>query len=157
MDDVKAVLKQIFDFHCLIPSKEAKISWYSNLKDFTAAEIQSAWQEWRAVFERPGKTPSPWEFVRIIKDKKKPFGLVAQDAPELRKGISETQDSLIINLENMYTNMPDLLNRIRESNSFAEKFILCGIAMDKPEVMQSPIMQMLVKKLERAKTNFNDV
>lgn len=153
MDDVKIVLKQIFDFHCLIPSKEAKISWYSHLKDFTAAEIQSAWQEWRAVFERPGKPPSPWEFVRIIKDKKKPYGLPAPVQIELREGISDSQDTLIKGLNAMYKRMPDLLLRLKECSSFAEKFILCAVALDKPEIMQSPIMTMLVKKLDSDKSN----
>jgi len=57
------------------------------------------------------------------------------------------QNTLISNLNRMKKNMPDLIDRIRECSSVPEKIILCATALNEPHLIKSPVVQMLIKKL----------
>lgn len=149
MDEVKEILKKIFEYHHLGSHKDLKILWYSDLKNFSVQEIEQAWHQWRTQKANENKIPQSFEIVQIIKQKNNFYGAkVVEDAP-LRHGESFVQNSLISNLNKMKKNMPDLIDRIRECSSVPEKIILCATALNEPNLIKSPVVQMLIKKLNR--------
>ena len=60
------------------------------------------------------------------------------------------------NLRTMYTNMPDLLDRIRECETILDKFTLCAVALGKPELMNQPFAKMLLRKIEERAAGVKD-
>lgn len=150
MDEVKDILKKIFEYHHLGNHKDLKILWYSDLKNFTVKEIEGAWQQWRTQKANENKIPQSFEIVQLIKLKNNFYGAKTVEDPPLRKGESCVQNTLISNLAKMKKNMPDLIDRIRECSSVPEKIILCATALNEPHLIKSPVVQMLIKKLNRA-------
>lgn len=147
MEETKKVLKEISVYYGFQFKKDTKMSWYSHLKDFSGDAIACAWKEWRERNIFQAKPPAPWEIVRLIKESQPPKIYSGERISSYVPGTCFIYETVQRGVDNMLKNMPDLLMRLRECNSFAEKIILCAVASNNPDLLENPIVKMLEKKL----------
>jgi hypothetical protein len=144
----QSLFKKIFLYHALVNETELKQIWVEDLAHFQTSEIEKAWFEWRTEATNEHKKPKSWDLVKLIKTARRQK-IIPESKPDiLKRGVSDTQDLLIEHLETMHKNMPDLMKTLKTCSSAPEKMLVCTAALEKPELLKTACVQMLMKKCE---------
>lgn len=162
--DVHRLLAKIFLYHDMqIDSKPLTEMWKDMLGEFSTKEIESAWQEWLMSEAGQRAKPKPHNLIKIIKAKRVSQTSTRYDVDKFNttrielpaRGASWAADMLRENLQAMHRNNPALLAELACESDPVDKAMLCVQALSKPEVMNTPAMQILVKQSEiRSQNSF---
>lgn len=143
------LLYRIFAYHGYDKTDEdLKAVWREDLLEFTAAEIERAWDEWRKSDANVNKRPKSYDLVRLIKAGRRPappireYGATLEHRPPDTPEVAEA-------LRTMRRNNPNILRDIACAKTGAEKMLVGFRALGKPELLNSPIAQALTKKMEQ--------
>jgi hypothetical protein len=143
------LLYRIFAYHGYDKTDEdLKSIWREDLLEFTAEEIERAWDEWRKSDVNVNKRPRSYDLVRLIKAHRRPGPPMREYNSTDERRPADTEE-MARNLRIMRRNNPNILRDIATAKSGAEKILVGLQALGKPELLNSPIAQALTKKLEQ--------
>lgn len=149
LDLLKRCLLKIFLYHGIEQSEVLKAQWWADLKDFPVYDVEQAWDTWRKDSHFEGRKPKSYDLVRLLSHRAKPVYADPHE-PLPAEGISFTADSVRTRIDKMHENMPNLIERLRETKSPFQKMAICAAALGDENVMKNEFVKYLCRKAENA-------
>jgi len=144
---LKKCLLKIFLYHGIELAPVLKNQWLEDLKCYPVPDVEQAWDAWRKDSHFEGRKPKSYDLVRLLTVRKKTYCADPHE-PLPPDGVSFTADTVKQRIDTMNRNMPNLIERLRETKSPYQKMAICAAALGDENVMRNEFVKYLCRKAE---------